>query len=167
MRAKRSDMPIVRRLAGVLAVLAGLAGVGGGFLESALSGLVCFDTCPSTEQYFSHIVPETLTVMTPCLALVLLTLLAYLGYCIAVRRVRAVALPVLALVGCAAVYSGVVLLGMTQIAAASDLAYEDTLVQWMMWWGFTLVLLSIVWAALVFSLTQEPAKSPSPPVVAG
>ena len=52
-----------------LAVCAVLAGLGVGLLDVYLSPLVCFDSCPNRDFYFSYLGPTAVRLMTPCIVL--------------------------------------------------------------------------------------------------
>lgn len=62
----RRVVPILLTASRVLAILAMLAGLAVGLLAAtAGAGLICFDTCPTPEQYFPRLVPGALFLLTP------------------------------------------------------------------------------------------------------
>jgi hypothetical protein len=71
MRKVVQFLPYVSRSLAICAVLAGL---GVGLLEVYLSPLVCFDSCPDRDFYFSYLGPAAVRLMTPCIVLAVLAL---------------------------------------------------------------------------------------------
>jgi hypothetical protein len=66
-----------------LAICAVLAGLGVGLLEVYLSPLVCFDSCPDRDFYFSYLGPTAVRLMTPCVVLGVLAMAVFVTYCLA------------------------------------------------------------------------------------
>ena len=139
----------------VLTVLACLAGLGAGFLIATLGAtFACFDTCPTSDDFFVHLGPETLSLMTPCLALETLALAAFMAYWVAMGKPRRVLKPllVLALGGLIASVALIALLthGQNTLPVTTyGLLAEDPVTQWERYWG-----LAIVGAVGVLSITQ-------------
>jgi hypothetical protein len=80
-----------------LAICAVVAGLGVGLLDVYLSHLVCFDSCPDRDFYFSYLGPTAVRVMTPCIVLEVLAMAAFVTYCLATRQVQRAVLAFLVL----------------------------------------------------------------------
>jgi hypothetical protein len=157
MRRVVALLPFVSRS---LALCALLAGVGAGLLEASLgASLVCFDTCPSRAYYFTHIVPDGLRALIPCLVLEALAIVAFVAYCSGTRQSPRVLLTLLvALVG--GVIGVAVLSALAQHAQATlpiwggdagDTLREAPLVAWAQQWGWAITLAAGTWSgALLF-----------------
>lgn len=129
----------------VLTVLACLAGLGAGLLIATLgSALTCFDACPTPDDYFAHLGPGTLSLMTPCPALEALALVAFVAYCVATRQPRRAIKPLLVLALGDLIASIVFIALMTQgqttlpVTSEGSLA-EDPVTQWGSFWGFAMM----------------------------
>jgi hypothetical protein len=143
-----------------LALGALLAGIGAGLLEASLgAGLVCFDTCPTRADYFAHIGPTTLRVLTPCFVLEALAIAAFVAYCGATRQIpRALLLFLVLLLGGlagVAVLSALAQHGQATLPVwggeEGDLLREAPLVAWAQLWGWAIVLIAGIWSgALLF-----------------
>ncbi len=139
-----------------LAVCAVLAGLGAGLLEATFGGLVCFDNCPTRASYFAYLGPGAVHVLTPCVVLEALALVAFLAYCLATRQTRRAVISLLFLLVAGAV--GVVALSaLAQHAQdtlpvwggdAGDLLREAPLGDWIVQWGLAVALAAGVWSGV-------------------
>lgn len=141
----RSIVSSILMVARILAVCAGIAGVGAGLLfMTFIAGLTCFNSCPTREQYFTNLPRGTLWVMLPAIVLGGLALLAYSVYCGASHQTHAIRLPVVAVaVACVA------LALFDQVAYVTPNMYGESLVAWTAVWGLALVAISVAWSWLL------------------
>lgn len=135
----------------VLAILSVLAGLAAGLLANALVTLICFDSCPDAEGYFSMVGPAAARLLTPCIALAALALALFLAYCLATRQFRrAVIVFFVFLVG---VLLGVAALNALLQHARATLPVEDgvlfghAVVEWARQWALAILLIAGVWSA--------------------
>lgn len=152
-RTKAAILPPVAR---VLAILAGTAGVGAGLLTSTFGAdYICFPSCPSQAWYLRVFALTTLLSMAPCLALAVLALLIYLGYCIATGHLRAMMVPVLVFVG-----GGVLLAALALVGLALLDFSVGALENWEAAWGLALMVVSAAWSALTVWLARVRPAAP-------
>lgn len=82
----------------VLAVLAALVGLGLGFLLATIgNALTCFDSCPTSVDFFARLAPGTFALMSPCLALEGLAFVTLIAYHISLSEPRRILAPALVL----------------------------------------------------------------------
>ncbi|MGZ3640001.1 MAG: hypothetical protein ACXVCX_19390, partial [Ktedonobacterales bacterium] len=68
----------------VLAICAVLAGLAAGFLQTTIGAtIICVDSCPPRDAYFSDLGPTAVRIMTLCVVLEVLALVAFVAYCLA------------------------------------------------------------------------------------
>src|SRR5437660_12595921 len=78
----------------VLALCAVLAGLAAGLLQATIGAtIICVDSCPPRDAYFSDLGPIAVRIMTPCVVLEVLALVAFVAYCLATRQARRVVMP--------------------------------------------------------------------------
>lgn len=135
-----------------------VVGIGAGLLVTwIIAALTCFDNCPAPDDYFSHLVAGTTWVMQPFLALVALSFVTFVAYCLVTGRVRRAAIQTFALL-IGALISGAALYGLFQLCqmnlpvTAYGQVDEEAAVAWMRWWGLALVALSGAWSGVLVSL---------------
>ncbi len=154
MRKVVQVLPYVSRS---LAVCAVLAGVGVGLLDVYVSPLVCFDSCPDRDFYFSYLGPTAVRVMTPCLVLGVLALAVFVTYCLATRQGGRAVLAFLVLLvgGLAGIAALVALLQHAEAtlpsASGSDCCalLPDQLRAWDGLWGWALTLVAGAWSGVL------------------
>lgn len=151
---QRTQSSLVPGLARALAILAGVAGVLAGGLRATFgAGLACLSTCPSQAEYVAQFASGTMHLMVPSFLLGLLSLLVYLGYCLAMGQPRAMFVPLLAsAVACVALVI-FARSGLAHLPATSDgLLAAVPLENWEGEWGIALMLAAGGWSAL---MTQQ------------
>lgn len=133
----------------VLAVLAALVGLGLGFLLATLgAAFTCFDSCPTPDDYFARLVTGTLNLMTPCIALEALTLVALVAYHAAKREPLRALAPTLILVlgnlvGVAAL-TAQYWQGQSSLPVTPDgLLVEDAVTAWGFTWGMAVLIVAV------------------------
>jgi hypothetical protein len=148
-------MRVVFNASRVLAVFACLATVAGGLPVATLgASLTCFDSCPSREQYFSHIVAVSERILIPCVVLQALALAAFVSYCLATRQVRRALKQFSFTLGGGAI--GIAALGtvfwlctVSLNVSPDDTVAEASAVEWMVLWGFALSIVAGSWSGLL------------------
>lgn len=135
----------------ILAILAVLAGLAAGLLANALASLICFDTCPPAEGYFSGVGQGAVRLLTPCVALAALALAPFLAYCLATRQLwRAVIVviffPVGGLLGTVALNALLQHARATLPVTADGLLVETPLLAWVRQWALAILLIAVVWS---------------------
>ena len=133
-----------------LAVLAALVGLAAGFLLATLgAGLTCFDSCPTSNDYFARLAPSTFFLSLPCLALEGLALVALVAYHAAKRQPRRALTPALILMlgnllGVAAL-TALYWQGQSSLPVTPDgLLAEDQVTRWGFGWGLLVMVVAIV-----------------------
>ena len=128
-------------------------GISPGLLTATLgAALVCFDSCPTPVNYFPGQGPAAVRVMIPCIALAVLALLTFTGYCAATGQLRRAAWQTLVLLAGGAI--GVVVLnafllrGQASVPLTFDGYFADSasLQAWVKEWGLALTLVAGAWA---------------------
>jgi hypothetical protein len=144
-----------------LAICAVLAGLAAGLLEATLvADLTCFDTCPFPGDYFSRLIPGTVRVITPCVALAALALATFVGYCVATRQARRAVTAILflligGLVGVGAL-GALMLHGQATLTVTEyGLVAETPAFEWMRQWGLALMLISGAWSGFLAYLQWD------------
>lgn len=155
----RNHARFALRASRIFAVLAIVAGIGGGLFQATiLSGFVCFDSCPPPARYFMQLFPALARVLAPCIVLALLALLTFLWYCGATgQRRRANKQVVFFLVGgvvSAAVLGGLALLGSVILPVTPDgVLMEQPLESWTLLWGLAVLLVVAGWTGILARLS--------------
>lgn len=147
----RSQSSFSAGLAQACAIVSGVAGVAAGGLRATFgAGFTCIDTCPSRTDYVSQFAAGTLHLMAPSIVLALLSVLIYLNYCLATGHPRAIAVPLLVLVGAcvALVLFAQARLPYLPVTSDGRLA-APPLENWEGEWGIALMLVSAGWSALM------------------
>ena len=135
-----------------LAICAVLAGLGAGLLTGAFGAFVCVDSCPTPVDYFPSQGPTAVWVMIPCVALAVLALLTFTGYCIATRQARRAIVQTLVLVVGGVVGSFALNAFMLHGQASVPLTFDDyfadsgSLEAWVKEWGLALTVVAGVWS---------------------
>jgi hypothetical protein len=140
-----------------LAICAVVAGLGVGLLDVYLSHLVCFDSCPDRDFYFSYLGPTAVRLMTPCIVLEVLAMAVLVTYCLATRQVQRAVLAFLVLLvgGLAGIAALAGLLHRAQAtlpsASGSDCCalLPDQLRAWDSLWGWALTLVAGAWSGVL------------------
>ncbi len=139
----------------VLAICAGLAGAGAGFLMATIvAALTCLDSCPTREGYFSNLGSVTIRMMTPFVALGLLALVTFVAHCVATRQARRAVRPTLVLlvgsIASVVTFDAVMLLGQASLPITQYGALEERPLElWASLWGLALMGIAIVWSAIL------------------
>ena len=140
---------------GVLAICAVLAGLAAGlFMATFGSALICFDTCPTREDFFSPRGPIAVQLMTPCVVLAVLALVAFVAYCLVTRQGRRVVMPILfllvgGLIGFAAL-DALLQHGQATLPVGEDGLVAETPAQaWAQLWGLALTLVAGAWSGVL------------------
>jgi len=153
---------VILILSRILAVGAVLAAIGAGFIQAWFgAAFVCFDNCPDPFSYFPTEGPQTIKIMTPCVAIELAALALFVIYCLITRQpLRAVkqatALVALGIVGIIAL-NLILTAGQAHVALKSDGAGntyfdERSLVSWESLWGLTLLTIVGAWSLILARL---------------
>jgi hypothetical protein len=159
-----STVHIASRVLASLAVLVAL--LEGLLLSTAVVGFTCFDSCPTRAQFFSNIVPRTLTFLSPCIVLAAVALALFFVYCFLTQQPRRAFIVLLVfLVGG--------LLGVTVLTALarygqatapvdaeSGVLLADAAVAWAELWGVAVLLIGVVWSGGLAGLQWSRAWSP-------
>jgi hypothetical protein len=138
-----------------LALCAMLAGLGAGLLEAIGAGLVCVDSCPTRDFYFSYLGPTAVRIMTPGVVLDMLAAAVFLLYCLATRQTgRAVIVLLVLLVGGllgAAALDALLQHAQATLPSASDseILIEGPVEAWAEQWGWILTLLAGAWSGVL------------------
>ena len=130
-----------------------VVGISAGLLTATLgAAIVCFDSCPTPVAFFPGQGPAAVGVMIPCIALAVLALLTFAGYCVATRQLRraarqALVLVVGGLVGGVAL-NAFLLHGQASVPLTFDDYFADSgsIEAWVKEWGLALTLVAGVWS---------------------
>ncbi len=157
--------PLLLFAARYLAMLAALAGLATGCLASTFATLICFDSCPTRDAYFSRLLPGALTLLAPCAALATLALVLFLAYCFATRQSRRaiIALQYFLAGGLVAVAALATLaqIGKSTLPIyAEGVLVEGSAVGWAQMWGLALIVVAVAWSGILAYLIQRPPKEP-------
>jgi hypothetical protein len=158
--------PLLLFAARYLAILSALAGLAAGCLASTFATLICFDSCPTRNDYFSRLLPGALTLLAPCAALATLALVLFLAYCFATRQSRRAIIALLYFLagGLVAVAA---LATLAQIGKSTLPTYEEgalvegSAVGWAQMWALALIVVAVAWSGILAYLIQRPPKEPS------
>jgi hypothetical protein len=143
----------------VLALCAVLAGLFGGLLMATIgAGLICFNTCPSPEFYFSQLGLYALFFLIPCSVLAALALVLFLIYCLSTRQPRrALSVFLFFLVG--GLLGVVILDALLQLSLATfpvqgehGLLIGGSGKPWASQWALAVLLIAVVWSVGMASL---------------
>jgi hypothetical protein len=147
-----------------LAICAMLAGLAAGLLAATVgAGFMCFDSCPTREDYFAHLGPVAVQVMMPCILLEVLALAIFLAYCIAIGQAQRAVKPILFLLigglsGVAALYA-LLLYGQATVPVDPNGYLLDTPVQeWAQLWGLALMLVAVAWSGVLAYMQWDGAR---------
>lgn len=141
------------------AVCAIITAVAAGFLEATfLTAFACFDVCPTSAGYFSRIFPALALLLTPCLVLAALALVAFLWHCgVRGQRSRANKQVIYFVVGGvigAVVFGGAALLAQALLPVTSDgILEEQPLETWAQLWGLTIMTVAALWTGILARLS--------------
>lgn len=147
-----------------LAISAMLAGVVAGLLAAtAGAGFMCFDTCPSRDDYFANLGLVAMQVMAPCIVLEVLALAIFLAYCVATGQVQRAVKPIrfLLIGGLAGVATLYVLLRYGQATVPIDpngYLLETPAQEWGQLWGLALMLVAVVWSGVLAYMQWDGAR---------
>ena len=153
---------VILILSRILAVGAVLAAIGAGFIQAWFgAAFVCFDNCPDPFSYFPTEGPQTIKIMTPCVAIELAALALFVIYCLITRQPlravkQAITLVALGIVGIIAL-NLILTAGQAHVALKSDGAGntyfdERSLVSWESLWGLTLLTIVGAWSLILARL---------------
>lgn len=140
-----------------LAICAMLAGLVAGFLEAVVGAtIICVDSCPPRDAYFSDLGPIAVRIMTPCVVLAVLALVAFVAYCLATRQARRVVMPILFLLvgGVIGVAALDALLQHGQATVGTDQGFllSAPAQAWAGLWGLSLTLVAGAWSGVLARL---------------
>lgn len=163
-----SALLYLSRFFGICAVL---AGIGAGLLVASLiAALTCMDSCPEPDQYIARLIPGTVWVLQPYIALEALAFLTFVGYCFATRQARrALTQTLTILIGglvCVGAFYALFQLCQTTLLTTTDGSLvESSAEAWEQGWGLAIAALSGAWSGLLTYLQWSPDKRrrPSPP----
>ncbi|MGZ3599634.1 MAG: hypothetical protein ACXWQ5_07925 [Ktedonobacterales bacterium] len=139
----------------VLAICAVLAGLAAGLLTvSVVAAFICFDSCPTREDFFSsRVLPGTVQFMMPCVVLEVLALAVFLAYCVATHQPRRTIAPILffligGLVGVAAL-DALLQHGQATLPNEDGILLEGPVEAWVQLWGWVLLLVAGAWSGVL------------------
>ena len=137
-----------------LAICAVLAGLGVGLLDVYLSPLVCFDSCPDRDFYFSYLGPTAVRLMTPCIVLEVLAMAVFLAYSLATGQARRAVIALLVLligglIGVAALSALAQHAQATLPSREGGILLEGPLGAWVGLWGLALALVAGTWSGVL------------------
>ncbi|HEX8996857.1 MAG TPA: hypothetical protein VF812_12585 [Ktedonobacterales bacterium] len=148
----RSSVRLLLYAARACAIGAVIAGLALGMLYATLgAAFVCVDSCPPPVYLFDNLGPTSVGVLTPCLALEALALVAFLIYCAATRQARRAAIVIVALLGIGAIGGALLNTLFWQGEAAFvggryGLLSEGPAPEWVRLWGLSLTAAAFVWS---------------------
>ncbi len=138
-----------------LAICAMLAGLAAGLLAATVgAGFMCFDTCPSRDDYFANLGFVAMQVMMPCILLEMLALAVFLAYCIATGQAQRAVKPIrfLLIGGLAGIALLYILLRYGQATVPVDpngYLLETPAQEWAQLWGLALMLVALGWSGVL------------------
>jgi hypothetical protein len=138
-----------------LAVCAFLAGIGVGFLQmTAGAAFVCADSCVTREFMYSYLGPSAVQLLMPCVVLELLTLVAFLAYCLATGQARRVVMPILfllvgGLLGVAGLDALLQHAQATLPVGEGDILIAGPVQSVRALWGLAILLVASVWSGVL------------------
>lgn len=141
----------------VLAVLAVLAGLAAGLLVFTFGvAFVCFDTCPSPDDYFARFVGE-MWMTWPCGALAALALTTFVAYCVATGQARRAIMQTIVFLGgglvCVATFDAVFHWCQSTLPVTQYYQVEEGPAEaWMARLGLTVIIVTGVWTSVLGGL---------------